>query len=539
MATASRIRTTTSKIPRDFVSRTLKRLLPKLEYIETLTKEQLVQLAVEKKRLSQLITQDPARFFKPNNGGQKGFLTYWDYDREGKRVLIFPAGNKAGKTTAGAILVGERLLGEPLWDRDKRKNLSWRKVPATGICFAEDFESHRDTILPTIKSWWGKHIKRISYTQANCPSELELDNGSICKFKTYAQGAETAEGKDWDIVWDDEPPTHDIYTAQFRGIVSTGGQIIVTATLLKEAWIYDEIDQPYAMGFAASIHDNDWVDEDAKQAFLDALSPEEREVRETGKPFNLTGIIYRYFKDQYPYVIDPFVLPDTWPYFIGVDPHERKPVHVGFFTLTPQNETVLVGYGLFKGDITEIFKQLDSKILEIGIPKASPIRIAVMDPNRGSARQINKISWQQVFEEQGYDVVLGNDDLNIGHAKMFEAFRINPNTGRPSLMITNNCRGRMGPIWQLQRYSWDEWATSKMRSTRDVKEKPKDRDKDFPDIFRYVMMAGLDFKGLTKGHEVISFINEQTFRPYGRVGGRRGAASARRSSSVNGFGRIL
>lgn len=510
----SNIRKAPTKIPRDYVLRTMRRLLPSAELIKTLDKDKLIALSLEKRRLEQLITQDPARFFHPNNGGQKAFLTWWDIEQT-KRVLLFLAGNKAGKTTAGSLLMGERLLGKPLWNREERAGAIFRPVPAVGICFTEDFESHRDTILPTILSWWPKaDIKRIYYNNSNCPSEMELTNGSVCKFKTYAQGAETAEGKDWDIVWNDEPPPHSVYTAQFRGIVSHDGQILITATLLKEAWIYDEIDQAYAQGFTAEIHDNQWISREAKEAFLESLSPEEREVRESGKPFNLTGVIYRHFKDDAPYVIDPIEPGENWPIFLGVDPHERKPVHIGIFTLTPQNEPIMLDYALPRGNITEIFQQLDAKLARMNLPQLP--RLVIMDPNRGRAKQLNNISWEQVFTEQGYDVVLGQDDVNIGHTKMFEYLRIHPDTQRPRLMFTTNCRGRGGPIWQFQRYAWDEWVNARTRGEKDVKEKPKQFNKDFPDICRYVAMEDLDFSILTRGPQIIRTI-KTGYRPYGRV----------------------
>jgi len=342
----------------------------------------------------------------------------------------------------------------------------------------------------------------------------------VCKFKTYAQGADTAEGKDWDIVWNDEPPPQSMYSAQFRGLVSTGGHLLITATLLKEAWVYDEIDQPYAQGFTAEIHDNEWLSIEAKEAFLSSLSDEEREVRETGKPFNLTGIIYRKFRDDAPYVIDPFEVPKEWPCFIGVDPHERKPVYVGFFTLTPQNEIVMLSYGLFKGDITAIFEQLSEKIKQLELPMAP--RLCIIDPNRGRAKQINNTSWEEVFQEHGYDIILGQDNVNIGHTKMYEYFRVDPITGNPRFMFTNLCRGRGGPIWQLQRYSWDEWVNNRTKTERDIKEKPKQYNKDFPDICRYVAMEDLKFSSLVHGPQIIKTI-QPGFRPYGKVvmGGMR------------------
>jgi phage terminase large subunit-like protein len=503
-----------TRVPHDYVAKTLKRLLPDASTITSLTRDQLIALAAKKKQLTHLISNDPSRFFQPNIGGQKAFLTYWDTDRT-KKVLLFLAGNKTGKTTGGCLLMGERLLGYALWDRDNRKDVSY-SIPAVGICFTEDFESHRDTILPTILSWWPKNeIKRVIYTTGNCPSELELHNGSTLKFKTYAQGSDTAEGKDWDRVWCDEPPPNSVYTAAFRGIVSRGGDLYITATLLKEAWIADEVDQPYAAGFRADIHDNKWIASDVKEAFLSALSDEEREVRESGKPFSVTGVIYKSFRDDAPYVIEPFSLPEKWPYFIGVDPHERRPVHILFGTVTPENEIIWINYALIRGSVEEIFEQLRAKEREIGIPY--PVRIAVMDPNRGKATQINKTSWEEEFSNAGYDVILGNDNLNIGHSRMYDFLKLDLKTRKPRMMFTYDCRGKYGPIWQMTRYAWDEWVGhGRTRLEKDAKEKPRQFNKDFPDICRYTAMEEFDFDTLLHGPKVLRTVSDN-FRPYGQV----------------------
>lgn len=500
-----------NRVPFDYVPKTLRRLMPAKD-LNLLTRNELIDFAALQRKLTHLIKSDPSRFFLPNPGGQRAFLTHWDHDQL-KTVLLFLAGNKTGKTTGGALLMGERLWGQPLWDRKNRSSVLW-PTPAVGIVFTEDFESHRDTILPTIRSWWPKHIiRRISYGVNNAPTELILENDSILKFKTYAQGADTAEGKDWNQVWFDEPPSHAIYTAAFRGIVATGGRMYVTATLLKEAWLYDEQEQDYAQFFASEIHDNKWIPDLAKAAFLASLSDEEREVRESGKPFSLTGLIYKYFADKSPYVIEPFELPERWPYFIGVDPHERRPVHVGFFTISPQNQVIMIDYALVRGDTETILRQIRGKEKEMGIP--SPIRLCIMDPNRGKAQQINQISWEQVFSEGGYDVVLGNDDLNIGHSEMYKWLRVEEKTNCPRLMFTTNCRGKFGPIYQMQRYAWDDWANRTSYNEKDLKEKPKQYNKDFPDICRYVVMENLMYDQLLHGHQIIQ--TSPGMIPYGRV----------------------
>lgn len=500
-----------SRIPTDFLPRTLRRLLPPAHTITHYNRDQLVALAQYKNKLTRLIQSDPSRFFTPNPGGQKNFLYHWDNDST-KRVLLFLAGNKTGKTTGGSLLMGDRLWGKAIWDRENRTHINY-PTPAVGIVFTEDFESHRDTILPTIQSWWPKNIiRRVVRNAQNCPTELILENDSILKFKTYAQGSDTAEGKDWNLVWFDEPPPHSVFTAAFRGIVATGGRMYVTATLLKEAWIFDEQEKDYAQFFAAEIHDNEWLSDSAKQAFLDSLSDEEREVRESGKPFNLTGLIYKYFADKDPFVIPQFELNERWPYFIGVDPHERRPVHILFCTITPQNEIIGIDYLLARGDANEIIDKCKAKEEEIGIPKGA-CRVCIMDPNRGAAKQINGLSWEQVFSDGGYDVVLGNDDLNIGHTMMYRAFSIKDNK-RPTLMFTTNCRGRYGPIWQLTRYAWDDWANHNTRNEKDIKEKPRQLNKDFPDICRYIVMEQLKFDQILYGPQIIQ---TKQISPYGRV----------------------
>jgi len=180
----------------------------------------------------------------------------------------------------------------------------------------------------------------------------------------------------------------------------------------------------------------------------------------------------------------------------------------------------MLSYGLFKGDITAIFEQLSEKIKQLELPMAP--RLCIIDPNRGRAKQINNTSWEEVFQEHGYDIILGQDNVNIGHTKMYEYFRVDPITGNPRFMFTNLCRGRGGPIWQLQRYSWDEWVNNRTKTERDIKEKPKQYNKDFPDICRYVAMEDLKFSSLVHGPQIIKTI-QPGFRPYGKVvmGGMR------------------
>lgn len=514
MPRAPSTRILADKVPPNYGERVLARVLPSASVLSKLSREALTKLSLEKDHILKEIEANPLSYFQPLSGGQGRFLTSWDREPE-VVCLINCSGNKGGKTTGGTILLGECLLGKNLWGFENRPERNSR-TPVRACVFAEDFDSHTQTIAPNLFSWLPKGaIRKTDFNNLGHVVNMHFTNGSILHFKTYAQGIDTAEGKDWDFVWFDEPPPRELYTAAFRGLVTKNGRMVVTATLLKEVWLFDEGEKGSVRCFTSTIHDNTWLSPTAKAAFLEALPDEERETRESGKPMNLSGLVYKSFADRDPYVIEQGALPLNAPYILGVDPHERKPVYVAFAYLTPNDEVVWFDYLKVKGSLAEIFETLGERCSKLPRPPS----LVVMDPNRGPARQIDGQSWQGAFELEGYDVLLANDDINFGHSAMYEMLKVDKRTGTPKMMWTTGCRGAGGPVWQMLRYSWDEWATGRMRSSRDVKETPRQHNKDFPDIHRYVAMAKLSYSNLVRGYEVLE--RATSWKGYGNISAHR------------------
>lgn len=496
-----------SKIPPDFVPRVLASLLPTEEEIRQYSRDQLLTLVKKKEDLEELIRNDPVRFFQPNAGGQLGFMECEDPT---KRVRCYFAGNKGGKTTGGGIRTVERLLGRALWDRERRQHLRYR-TPARGAVFSEDFDSHVEITVPALLSWTPRgEIKKLVKNAAQHPVRLEYKNGSVLHFRTYDQGAEKAEGKDWDVVWVDEPPPRNVYTAILRGLVATGGVLYITATLLKETWLYDESEHDHVVIFEGTIHDNSWINASARNDFLASLTDDERQVRELGKPASLTGVVYKSFRADTPFVVEPHPIPIDSPIILGVDPHERRPLHCEWAYVTPQDEIVWFKYALIKaGSLAEI----KAELREIESEMPSPVRLCIMDPNRGRAKQIGGASWEDTFAgDFGYQVTLGYDNITFGHTKMREYLSYElDGTGSlvrpPRMRWMKTCSGKGGPIHQMLRYSWEDWAHRKIE--RSAKEKPKDLNKDFPDIHRYVACEQLRYDTLEYGHEVWNLLPPQ------------------------------
>lgn len=502
-----------NKIPPDYVERTLARLLPPATEIEQLDPTQLYELHRKVGEYRKLIKTEPVKFYMPNPGGQWDFMTL---DDPRIRVQLFIAGNKTGKTTAGAVKMAEFMAGQHLWGHDFRPAKTY-KVPSYGCVFAEDFDSHKEVTLPNYLSWCPKAlIKSINRNPAGSVVSIDHKNGAILFFRTYEQGGDKAEGKDWDVVWCDEPPPREVYTAVLRGLVTLNGVFFITATLLKETWLYDEAeDKNFVKSFGSSIEDNPWISDQARKDFIESLSDDEREVRASGKPVSLTGRVYKEFTESPPFLIPDQEFQNDWPVVMGVDPHERKPIHVLWATITPNSEIIVFDWALIKARVIEDIHQ---ELISIEARHTMPAVLCVMDPNRGRARQLGDKSWEDVFNDFGYPVMFTEDNLKIGHTQVHTYLAPRDNPRRPAIRFTEKCRGKGGPVHQMLRYAWASWARRKSNVEKDVLEKPKETNKDFPDIIRYMCLAGLDFDTLKYGPRVIERDLKQTYRMGIRAG---------------------
>jgi len=488
-------------LPANYITATLARLLPPASELSSYTTEQLIELARMKAELEASIKIDPVKYFQPNPGAQVEFLTCPTND---SRVLLYVAGNKNGKSTAGGIRCIETLLGRPIWgrlDRTVKDN-----GPIRGAVFAEDFETHKEVTLPTLETWMPPGgIKRYHKNAAGQCVEIVLSNGSILAFRTYDQGSEKAEGKDWKVVWCDEPPPRDIYTAVMRGLVALDGYMFITATLLKEAWLYDEgREQDFVKVIEGTIHENQWLPEIAKRDFLATLDDEERMVRETGRPATLVGVVYKDFYDRPPSVIPIEEGPDPSKcvLLMGIDPHERRPCYVEYAWLDPFDTIYWFQWVLIPASPLEaFFERLHDLEDAIGQKPA----IVYMDPNRGKARQLGGNCWEDVFSSEGYQVELGKDDTAIGITQL----RSMISSGRMKWL--ESCRGKGGPIHQMLRFSWDERLHARRRLLSPL-EKTKDANKDFPDIHRYVAMADPSYDLLAFGGNSLDLTPEREDR---------------------------
>lgn len=507
-----------STLPPDFIPRILKQLLPDPESLDPERLREWHRLRLQYERV---IKANPLKFFSPNEGGQREFMECEDPEIQG---MYFFAGNKTGKTTGALIKFIERMAGQAMWGLDRRAHIKY-PAPVLGAMFCEDFDTHRTDLLPRFFTWCPKSILKDNPLEEENgePARILFKNGSVVVLRTYQQGYKKHEGKDYHVVLMNEPCSRDIYTGVWRGFTATDGIMFIAATLLSEVWLYDEMQQPFIKVFDADTFQNKWLSQRTLRNWFSTLDESEKQVRIYGRSQNLSGRIYPQFKDALPHVVAnefpqkdgtlgaypwDVVKDNPYPIVMAVDPHERKPLCVAWAYVTPFREIIWFDWllaGPASAGLDVIFEQLREKELS----HHHACSLVIMDPNRGIAIQKDGRCWRDEFEERDYPVQLGDDDINIGHAAVAELLR----GDFPRMRWTERCRGKDGPVWQMLRYQWDEWVRGGFQE-RDIKERPKDLNKDFPDLCRYIALAKLDYHLLLGEKNGVLRLNGGSGNPY-------------------------
>lgn len=463
-------------------------------------------------------------FIKPN--GSKLYYPKQDaFVRSvGKCAVSAAVGaNQIGKTSALAAIGLSWALGEFIWTGEQVVNrLSGKPIkPPIRIFYgaksftmahAEVTMKKMNELLPfealgiMVDRQQGRSAHRIRF-----PEDL---GGSEIKLLSYEQDPEDYEGTTWHLaLWDEPPPRH-AYISTARGCMKHHAPQAFAFTPIKEPWLFDEIyASPRSIHCAAvddlaklkkksfcivnfEIDDSPYLTQEAKEAFIATLDPEEIESRVHGKWKHLLGRIYKDFsRERHVLVTEDFFSnhPDfkTYTPFMVVDPADRRPFACAWGVITPRNEIVFVdewpnqpfhkmkAYDNNIAEYVRIFSEKENK-LGVGI-----VDFRFMDPNFGQAPKAGTgRTLVEEFSDKGYyfDTNIDNEHES-GHMVVREALR----EGR--LFILDCCHNM---IKAMESYTWDEFRQT-YGSARNPKEKPKELFKDFADLVRYTCKSDLHY----------------------------------------------
>ena len=264
----------------------------------------------------------------------------------------------------------------------------------------------------------------------------------------------------------------------------------------------------YIRGFG--IHPKGNLLERDIQFTLDNYDPEELPARESGKFMYLSGVIYKTYSSSI-HLIDKTETKKgaheyVWQFVL--DPHDRRPPAAIWVQIDEWNRRHIVREwpcpildDVYNGQMYHLIKHHDPYTLKdfvaffIDIFKTLKVPIsrleAIIDPNSGRREDsltglMTYQKYEEEFARQNYPITFRTDirdDLSVGHKEIKQCLVSGING--PALTIDPRC---VNVDYGMRNYSWDEYR-GKHAEYQGIKEKVRDRAKDFPDLLRYSVMS--------------------------------------------------
>lgn len=366
-----------------------------------------------------------------------------------------------------------------------------------GRILAQDYSLHEKKHLPGIYEWipqtvlaYGKDhpTKRMAWDQSYDSRNhlLHLVNDGWIDFQTYEQDSSKGESVDLDIWFADEEIPEEWYSACNSRIVTRGGVGIMGVTpLYRLTWAMRFLDtlSPNVEVFKWGIRDNPHNSAKAITEFLADVPDLEREARENGDFIETKGLRYKNI-DKSVHVIGHCQPQPHFPVIMSMDPHQRKGTAITWAYVDPHEAVTFFDELHVKGTAKEVVAAIREK--EKSHTARTLLRIA--DP--AIEKQVSGFGSERTthteFQEAGMSFTLA-DNSEVGYDVVEEYLSWDKSKeltplNSPRLHFTEDC---VETWYSMAHLRWDEY---KFGSDRDPKERVKDKDKDFADTVRYVLI---------------------------------------------------
>ena len=408
--------------------------------------------------------------YLPNPGWQTKFY------QSQARIRFVPSGNQGGKTHAGAVEHALYALGE---HPHKKIRIPNKGIIVTAKSFKDGIQNE---IIPKLEEVVGsRDITQILKAPNGIPDRIFWRSGS----KTFLMSAEqddiAFESKTFDHAWIDEPVRRQVWVGLRRGLMKAGGHIWLTATLLEEPWIYEEIYMPGMVHsdpdieiFEGATDENIHIPKEEAERFFRSLTEDEVETRRFGRPSQLSGRVFKEYKPDI-HRINSFDVPAHWPVWRSIDPHPRKPHAVLYIAVAPQayyicNEVYL---HCDAQELAAHIQDLDSQYNMVG---------SLIDTSSQEAGW-GKMSFREELAECGIRTQLAQKK----NLKKSGLILINSLFKQNKLFVMNHCV-RTHRELTLQTYK-------KSPDYQKVSEEPEKKFDDMTDNLRYILVERPDARG--------------------------------------------
>ena len=397
-------------------------------------------------------------------------------------------------------------------------------------------------------SWersWSEKLRTLTVTCRDPDDPDKVLGESKIQFMSVDQDASDFASGDFEIVMHDEPPTLAIWTENEARTMRVDGRMFLAMTWPDDPsipvdWIFDKIYEKGLEGpnkslnvdwFELDTRDNPFVSQPAVAKQMAEWTHEQREVRIKGQPIRFANRIHPLFTDHDLWwcfscgrVISPvgdrrcdcgsedicefnhvrdFEGARNWPTVFVLDPHPRKPHMFLWAQIDPSDDIWIVADGELAGEPVDLRIHCDELEESMGLNVA----VRLIDPNMGrSPTGVRRdLTWQDEFDAAQLFCDLA-DDSDVGRGRFNDVLVPDPHRLQPRIHFHPRCHRS---VHQIKRYVWDD---HRRKDDRDLKQKPRAKNDDYPTMIKYLLNFDPSFRFLHSGPQVLK-----------RPGTRRGA----------------
>ncbi|MDA0707488.1 MAG: hypothetical protein O2963_00205 [Proteobacteria bacterium] len=270
------------------------------------------------------------------------------------------------------------LLGRWPWEPVERTGWFWEAMgwqpPIRIRWVGQDWEKHIKTVIEKqFDELWPSSIQVRTKKNNGGVRALwtEPRSGSTIEIMSNNQESDLFEGWNGHVVAYDEPPKRPVRVACARGLIDYRGREIFAMTLLKEAWVDQEVVNAInedgtpdmtVFNYNAEIGVNIGfgITQEGVDQFAKSLTEEEKQARLKGIPSYKSGLVLHI--DRGKHFIPRVRIPSHWIIDISIDVHPQKPQHILFQATDEHNFHYLVFEIVGHGDGAWIGDQIMEKI---------------------------------------------------------------------------------------------------------------------------------------------------------------------------------
>lgn len=439
------------------------RILKRIAEIDRKKAEYLRKNEQDKKKLALFESENKILYFGHEGKGYLGKHGVWELNRPQRllaskwadpslKTFTYCGGNRSGKTFIGfTIGILSSIMGRFPWEPEEMGGHLWDllgwKPPIKIRWVGQDWEAHIKTVLmPTIKELWPK-ARPIESRKNNMGVDATWTDqmtGSTIEVMSNKQEPAVFEGWAGHIVCYDEPPKREIRIACARGLIDFNGRELFTATLLKEAWIDQEVinavdENGIPEKTVYNIHTESYdnlgfgINKEGLDQFTKILTEEEKDARLRGIPSYKQGLILNMKRETH--LKDRFDIPIDWMIDIAIDPHPKKPHHVLFLATSRNNFKYffyeIVGHGDGHWIAEEIIKVIKRNVLRVN-------QIIIDPAAKGDSNNENTLfdKVDIVLGRHGFTLETAGKDKDSGIIELNSW--LNPRNEEPALHVFND-----------------------------------------------------------------------------------------------------